>query len=63
MNQNDVAVVEVEQSMIQDYSVVEQPAIPRKAEVVNRMDPIVPYVSFSSDEDEGKSLFSNTSLL
>ena len=78
VNQDDVAVIEVEQSMAQDDSVIEQPVIHqaevgigveqpriqddsvieqpviRQAGVINRMDPIVPYVSFSSDEDSAE---------
>ena len=64
MNQDAVVVIEVEQMMDQGVPAVEQPSFPRKANVVNRMDPIagqlVPYVSLSSDEnssdEEGKSL-------
>ena len=62
MNQAAAVAVEAEQEMDQDNPAVKQPSTPRKANVVNRMDPgvwhLVPYVSLSSDEDtsdeEGK---------
>ena len=73
VNQDAVAVIEDEQKMDEDVPAAEQPGSPRKANVVNRMDPkiwLVPYVSISSDEEEddsdeeGKFLFAfNISLL
>ena len=65
VNQDDVAVIEVEQSWAQDDSIIEQPRIQddsmvehpdiRQAQVVSRRDgPIVPYVDFSSDEDSAE---------
>ena len=58
VNQDAVAVVKDEQEMEEDVPAAEQPGSPRKANVVNRMDPkiwLVPYVSISSDEEEDAS--------
>ena len=58
VNQDAVAVIEDEQKMDEDVPAAEQPGSPRKANVVNRMDPkvwLVPYVSISSDEEEDDS--------